>query len=165
VKPPRAEFHVPGARPVNGFAPNSTSATPPPSDPGSHDDQRVDPRQPVGDQHRPPGDDEHDALHRAAHAVDRGPVGGGQRQVGAAVADVATPSALGVSPTTTTPTSQPLVGADAVREYVIDASGATSRIPSRIDVAPSVISPEPPCQVIVQPPAWLPSSGTAARAR
>jgi hypothetical protein len=76
-----------------------------------------------------------------------------------------TPSALGVSPTTTTPTSQPLVGADAVREYVNDASGATSRIPSRIDVAPSVISPEPPCQVIVQPPAWLPSSGTAARAR
>jgi hypothetical protein len=41
---------------------------------------------------------------------------------------------------------------------VTDAAGATSRIPSRIDVAPSVVAPEPPCQLIVQPPAWLPTS-------
>ena len=36
--------------------------------------------------------------------------------------------------------------------------GSAARIPCRIVVAPLVVLPDPPCHVIVQPPAWLPTS-------
>ncbi len=66
-----------------------------------------------------------------------------------------TPSAYGVSPTTTTPTSYPDRDADASLEYV--TCPPAFRMPWRI-VVPSVMSPEEPCQVMVQPPVWLPRS-------
>ena len=37
------------------------------------------------------------------------------------------------------------------------AVGTTCLIPSRI-VVPVVVAPEPPCQVMLQPPIWLPRS-------
>ncbi len=53
------------------------------------------------------------------------------------------------------PTSWPVIGAEASSLNVTVASGATSRIPSRI-VVPGMMSPDAPCHAIVHPPAWLP---------
>ena len=62
-----------------------------------------------------------------------------------------TPSAYGVSPTTTTPTSEPVIGADASAENVKCAFGASACMPWKI-VVPTSWFPEAPCHVTVQPP-------------
>ena len=64
------------------------------------------------------------------------------------------PSEYGVSPTTTTPSACFGTGADASGLNVTSPRVAL-RIPSRI-VSPGMTFFEPPCQVSVQPPAWLP---------
>src|SRR6185437_3383935 len=65
------------------------------------------------------------------------------------------PSEYGVSPTTTTPVASGGTGVEASALNVVVPPPLASRIPSRM-VWPGITLVDPPCQVSVQPPAWLP---------
>src|SRR5437899_2649078 len=156
--------------PVNGFLPKSTSATPSPSLPGSHDATSASislscaGSMIIG---RPETtrttqvDTAWQTLSIAALSAAENFMSFGGRNTPWSLGSKPhcgpptspKPSEYGVSPTTTTPTSLPATGADASALKV--TLGATWRMPSRI-VVPGMVLPDSPCQVMVQPPAWLP---------
>src|ERR1700755_2013618 len=148
---------VVGSRPVYGVSPKSVSATPSPSVPGSHDATSA----PISPSLSPTSCGRPETT-RTAHFIAPQTRSIAVRSAALRLRSARplpmspTPSAYGVSPTTTTPTSAPAIEAEGSLEDVTLAS--LPLIADRIDVAPVVVVPEPPCQVIVRPPAWLPMS-------
>ncbi len=133
-------------------------------------DQRVDLAELVVEHLRPAGHDQHHALgDRGADLVDgRGVAGSSVSDFGSSCCGVQKlhvgpptspkPSAYGVSPTTTTPTSRAGGRGRAVLAERDRARGRPCGCPRGSVVPGMTSSPETPCHATVQPPAWLPMS-------
>src|SRR5690348_15537948 len=108
-----ASAQVSGSRPVNGLLPNSTSATPSPSVPGSHEatTPAASGTTPVRSSGRP--DTVMTTHGSAAQTLSTAERSAMDSCIVWPLPTSPTPSAYGVSPTTTTPTPYPLIGAEA----------------------------------------------------